>query len=145
MRYDFSGTSYVGIVITAKNSTGGWSEVWVNPDYKTSRSGTGTLSYTASFKAPSEVGTYECRIKGEYWNGEKWITTDTKYFTVFVTPKKGRILEDIAKKFQKKGGDHIIMSVSINGHPYKVILYYDRGENPNEALHNGKINWWIGS
>jgi hypothetical protein len=61
-----------------------WYRVWYNSDYQTARSGRGTLSYTATFQAPSQPGTYRYRCAAFYWNGTQWVLTDDKYFDIQV-------------------------------------------------------------
>jgi subtilisin-like proprotein convertase family protein len=84
IRYSFPSTSQVGIGVGRQLPDGSWEGVWYNPDYRTQRSGQGTLTYTATFAVPNQPGTYRYGIFAQYWNGSRWIITDSKYFNIQV-------------------------------------------------------------
>jgi len=88
IRYYFPTTSYIGILIARQLPDGSWSSEWYNQDYNTPRSGEGILSYTASFQAPSQPGTYRYRIRAYYWDGSQWIVRNEKYFDIQVQVAK---------------------------------------------------------
>jgi hypothetical protein len=86
VRYSLPVGSFIAITINQQKPDGSWERVWRNPDYTTERKGEGTLSYSASFIAPSQPGIYKYKIRAHYLdaNGE-WVVSDEKYFTIDVT------------------------------------------------------------
>jgi imidazoleglycerol phosphate dehydratase HisB len=85
----------VGVVINRVLPNGTRERVWYNPDYDEVRAGQGSISYSATLAVPNLPGTYEYTIVGLYWDGDKWITTDEKYFHIQVQELQ-RILVQLA-------------------------------------------------
>jgi hypothetical protein len=85
VRYSLPAGSFIAITINQQKPDGSWERVWNNPDYATERKGEGTLSYSASFIAPSQPGIYRYKIRAHYLdaNGE-WVVSDEKHFTIDV-------------------------------------------------------------
>jgi hypothetical protein len=82
VEYNFPSASYMGIVISRRLPDGSWVKVWESSDHV---AGQGVLTYSAAFMVPSQPGTYEYAIGAWYWDGNRWVSTDEKYFTIEVS------------------------------------------------------------
>ena len=80
--YSLPSNSCVAIIIAQPGSR---NYTWYNPDYQTARSGQGTLSYTATFRAPLLPGIRIYEVIAFYWDGTRWVQIDKTRFAVQVT------------------------------------------------------------
>jgi hypothetical protein len=80
--YSFPSNSCVAILI---GQPGSRNYTWYNPDYQTARSGEGTLSYTATFRAPLLPGMYIYDVVVFYLDENRWVPGDGERFAVQVT------------------------------------------------------------
>lgn len=93
VEYNFPRSAHAHVVVGVQLPNGTWKAVWYNPDYNSSRSGSGRLYYTARFTAPSQPGTYNYRISAYYWYSglSEWVLTDRRTFQINVQPA-GRLI-----------------------------------------------------
>jgi len=85
VHYEIIGSTSV-LVSICRWTNSYWDCVWGNPDSSVSRSGTGDLSYTATFNAPSSPGSYTYEIRACYQSAGRWDIMDRKTFQLQVSP-----------------------------------------------------------
>jgi|GEM_PF-2075717 len=83
VHYEIIGSTSV-LVSICRWTNSYWDCVWGNPDSSVSRSGTGDLSYTATFNAPSSPGSYTYEIRTCYQSAGRWDIMDRKTFRLQV-------------------------------------------------------------
>ena len=149
IKYDFPSTSYVDVAIGQQLPDGSWKTVWYNPDYQTRRSGRGTLTYSATFTAPSQPSTYKYRIRALYWDGSQWKTTDEKYFSIQIVQQATPVevsAESIQLSVGEVGSSAIILSEAPTGLKYykmEVRLIPQDGAQQDIAdIVDVKFPWW---
>lgn len=92
--YNFPEDAYIGVVISRRVGTKKWERVVYNPDYDVRiPRGSGTRSYTLSFRVPDQQGSYEYRVSAMYWKSgmEDWVVMDERYFNITVRQQRGLI------------------------------------------------------